>query len=143
METLRDRFNFDANPTLNTDSAARTIAGSFRLVQRLKQGAGHEVHLGHDINTGQAVIVRTTSAAIAATVQMRLEHEAAIFTKLQSASLTGLLDFGRHEDQFYWARPFVHGGSLENASTEQRSLQHALAIGRSLFAGLQALHHQG
>ena len=143
METPRDRTAADANLAPLASLPVRTIADRYRFGQLLKQGAGHEVYLGHDVTNGQAVIVRIASSTIAATVQMRLEHEAAIFTKLQSAGLTTLLDFGRFEEQFYWVRPYIEGASLQSPTTRQRSLVETLAIGRSLFAGLQALHNQG
>jgi signal transduction histidine kinase/CheY-like chemotaxis protein/tetratricopeptide (TPR) repeat protein len=142
MELLRDQ-TAAANRSPLASSQQRTVGGRYQLGQQLKQGAGHEVYLGHDAHTGQTVVVRIASAAIAAAVELRLEHEAAIFAKLQSANLTPLLDFNRYEDHFYWVRTFVAGASLQTPSKEQRSLKEALAIGRSLFAGLQALHVQG
>ena len=84
-----------------------------------------------------------SSAAAAAPVMVRLNHEAGILSKLSSPRIATLLDFGRDEDRCYWVRPYLPGESLEATVTKPLPLPAALDICRQILLALSELHDQG
>ncbi|HEV3416415.1 MAG TPA: response regulator [Pirellulales bacterium] len=124
-------------------AGASPIAGRYRLERSLGEARGYETFLGADPTTGNQVVVRTASTAIAESVQARLEYEAAVIRGIASPCLAPLLDFGRQNDQFFWVRPFLAGTPLPALLARKPSLEHVLRIGRALFTALQELHGRG
>src|SRR5688572_4932874 len=123
-------------------SSDRPFADRYRLERQLRNEADRATYFATDLTEGGDVVVRTASFATAATVHARLMHEAAVLTPLRHPSLAPLVDFGRHDDVLYWVRPRVEGVALSSPSETPRPLEQALALGRSLFDALKALHDQ-
>jgi two-component system sensor kinase len=131
-----------SNPSPPLLSGDRPFADRYLLQRALRNEPDRATYLATDVTDESEVIVRTATFATAAAVHARLAHEAAILTTIRHPSLVPLIDFGRHDDLLFWVRPRVAGVSMTSPSETPRSLAQALALGRSLFEALKALHDQ-
>lgn len=123
--------------------AEQTVAKRYRLERLLKQTRHEQTYLATDLVSGNTVVVRTASAALAEAVELRLTHEAALLAKLSNSRLAPLLDFGREDDRFYWVRAHIPGMSLAEYLRQPLSVEQALEVCQNLLAGLQELHSHG
>jgi signal transduction histidine kinase/DNA-binding response OmpR family regulator len=121
----------------------RLVAKRYRLERCLNDNGHEQTYLATDLTGGNEIVLRTVPATLAAAVELRLTHEASLLAKLQSSRLTPLLDFGRDDDQFYWARNYIPGVSLAEHLHEPLPLEQALDICQQLLAGLKELHELG
>src|SRR5688500_627282 len=106
----------------------RPVAGRYRLKSVLKETAREQTYLAEDLVAGGTVVLRVAAADLASAVELRLTHEAALLSKLSSTRLAPLLDFGREEDHFYWARPHIPGVALAELIQQPISLEQALEV---------------
>jgi len=127
------------------ESLPPVLAGRYRAQRWLRSGPAYQTLLARDLVAGKTVVVRIAPLeAIGSGARMRLAHEAAILTRIQSARLATLLDFGHTEDRLFWVRPFVPGASLQARLVHgPLTLSEALTVGRGLFAALDELHGHG
>jgi two-component system sensor kinase len=139
------------NPTSGTTPSAealawiaasreRPFAGRYRLEEVLKQAGEQVGFVADDLVDGGRVVVRTAPLAMAATVEARLMHEGTILHRVRHANLAPVVDFGKYDDRFYWARAYVPGRPLSSSDVAALSLEHVLAVGRAIFEALAALH---
>ncbi|HEY2146588.1 MAG TPA: response regulator [Pirellulales bacterium] len=153
MQIARDVAVDDRGMAWPEESRFAAIANRYRLIRPLKQTAAGDSFVAVDREADRTVVLRIVPATVSATLPIRLEREAALVRALSSPLLSPLLDFQRHEDQFYWTRPYYDGRSLATVLAEQPSttdlsakslpLESALEIGRALFTAIEELHQHG
>jgi len=122
---------------------ARPIADRYRPDTLLKQSSRGQTLLATDQVEGRPVILRTVAASLAAAVQLRLNHEAAILSKLSSPRLARVLHSGVSEEYFYWTRAHIPGIPLSQYVQQPLPLQDALAVCLQLLTALRELHEAG
>ena len=117
----------------------------YRFVRRLKSGQGVETTLAVDLQTGQDVVVKTTSATVlSAEARLRLEHEVAVLGGLRTSGFAPVVEAGHDGGVLYVVMPYVPGVTLaEHLRGGALPVLDALTVARSLLSALAEVHAHG
>ncbi len=120
-------------------NAPGLVAGRFALAEHTASRQGAEYYLGSDSQTGEPVIVKQLpDAAVSASVEMRLGHEARLLANAESKHISRSLGVYRENGDCWFASEAAPGTSLQGLGP--LGLEEALAVGRGVLAGLRDLH---
>jgi diguanylate cyclase (GGDEF)-like protein len=113
--------------------------------QLLKRTRDACTYLGRDLQTGSAVVIKTTASTdVSDATEQRVAHEAEALRAIGSPFLASVLDIGRREDLFYVVMPWLGGVTLaQRLRRERLSAGDALAAGGGIMSGLLAAHEHG
>src|SRR5689334_13970659 len=95
------------------EGSQRVIAGRFRAERLLRIEPGLETLFGRDAGGGPVILRVAQAEWIGPGAQLRLTHEASLWSQIQSDRLAPLLAFGRTDESLYWVRRFTPGVSLQ------------------------------
>ena len=125
--------------------AAEMIGGRYIVRRLMNEANGVRTLLGDDRSTGDQVVIKAASVStLAPDALVRLGHEAAVLSRLESEHVTPLLDWGREGGLLYLVLPFVAGTTLEERLRKgPLSVRDTVAVARSVFSALRDAHEQG
>jgi serine/threonine-protein kinase len=120
----------------------RIIAGRYRPVRRLGQGAMGDVWLADDVELERPVALKLLAPDAD---HARFEREARAAAALNHPNVTRLFDFGHDEGRPFMALEYLSGGSLEDRLAAGDRLPDDLTedVATQLAAGLAHAHAQG
>jgi len=126
---------------------AGSCVGSYRVERLLGRGGMGEVYLARAAG-GAPVALKLMLPAmeVDAAVQEIFLREIEVTRALRHPNIVSLLDFGRHEDRFYFALEYCGRGSVEAlrlAHGGRLPPPLALRIAADALAGLAFAHEQG
>ncbi len=125
-----------------------TVAGRYRIDERIGVGGMGTVYRGTHIRLGQSVAIKVLHERYAGDQKLtrRFEKEALTYGQVTHPNLVGLHDFGRTEDgTFFMVLEYCPGVSLSRLIREQGRLDPLLAgdIILQIAQGLGAAHAEG
>ncbi|MGH9154975.1 MAG: serine/threonine-protein kinase [Acidimicrobiales bacterium] len=122
------------------------LNGRFQCSRLLKGGRGVDTYLAEDLQAGGApVVVKLLHAdEVAPAMYIRLEHEAAVLSKLQGDGFHPLMnDFG-DGGQVFVVQPFLTGRTLAERLTDgPLSVPSTLTVASDVLRTLQHAHDLG
>jgi two-component system sensor kinase len=116
--------------------------GRYRIERCLGRHAESETYVALDTTDGVRVVLRIIAGSTVSAVRMRLTHEASILRTIDSPRLASFGDYGRHDDCFYWTRPYLDGASLQSFCGKATPIDRALPLFRAVLTGLKHLHER-
>ena len=121
------------------------VAGRFLLKRILRESAGTHTFLGTDVRIGEEYVIKAIPLeTLSPGAIMRLEHEAALLSRVRSRWVSPLVHSGREGSAFCLVMKHIDGVSLEDRLADgPLSWDDTLEVGRSVLAALRDLHdHQ-
>jgi tetratricopeptide (TPR) repeat protein len=117
----------------------------FELGALLKRGNGVETHTGIDHLNGMLVIVKMVHTNhVASAVRIRLEHEARVLERLNTAQFRRVVASGRQGDYFYLVQPHLSGETLaRRLSRGVLSVDDTLSVASDVLESLRQVHQAG
>ncbi|MGH9283541.1 MAG: protein kinase domain-containing protein, partial [Acidimicrobiales bacterium] len=115
----------------------------YRLTRLLKGGSGVDTYLAEDLESDRALVVvkHVRSDQVPLAVRIRLEHEAAVLTRLEGETFRPLLALDQDGDHLYLVQPHLPGQTLaERLATGPLSVASTLAVATDVLAALQRVH---
>ncbi|MBW3596961.1 MAG: AAA family ATPase, partial [Planctomycetes bacterium] len=112
------------------------------MTRRLKRSRIGESFLATNLETGRPVVVKAVPVReLLPGARMRIEHEAGVRRRIESDSLSQLIELIREDDAFYFVWRFVPGVTLAERLEDGRlPLRESLQVAIGLFSALRALH---
>src|SRR3989440_2257516 len=131
----------------HTDDVVDTLAGRYRLVERLGAGGMSVVWRGYDEVLGRPVAVKLLAADLAADADLRgrVRREARAAARLSHPNITNVYDYGEAAD----GTPYVVMELIDGQSLAQRmasgplSWNSAVRVAAQVASALAAAHAQG
>jgi hypothetical protein len=109
----------------------QTIAGRYRLIERLGAGGGGEVYRAHDGELGREVALKILSTKAGEKSLTRFRREVGVAQQLNHPGLVQVYDIGHDNDLYYLSMQLVHGKSLSVRVHEEGPL--SVPEARKLF----------
>ena len=132
VETLAEETEATARSGRSERAPApATLAGRYRLIQRLGAGGGGEVHRAYDSELDREVALKLLSTEASEKSITRFRREVGVAQELNHPGLVRVYDIGREKDRYYLSMQLVHGQSLSARLHEAGPLPVAEA--RKLF----------
>ncbi|MGE0455222.1 MAG: serine/threonine-protein kinase [Vicinamibacteria bacterium] len=126
--------------------AANESFGSYRVVQSLGKGSMGIVYKALDAS-GREVAIKVMSAALADDPDLveRFRREAMAAASLSHPNITGVLDFGRENEQLFMTMELLDGADLSEVIAAQSlpSLGDKLAVMTQVADGMAFVHASG
>src|SRR5207244_13482972 len=121
---------------------SETIAGRYRLEERLGAGGMAEVWAAEDTQLGRRVALKLLARGAD---PLRFEREARAVAALSHPNICHLYDYGTEDERPYMVFEFLPGGTLEDRLTPGRPLDDTSTqrLASELAAGLAAARAQG
>jgi tetratricopeptide (TPR) repeat protein len=129
-----------------TPDAPRTLAGRYRLDEKIAEGGFAQVWKGFDLELRRAVAVKMPKASRLASGERveRFVAEARRAAGLKHPGVVPVFDVGRDGDSCFIVSEFVEGGSLAERITKSRpALQEAARLVAEVAETLAYAHRQG
>lgn len=111
----------------------------YRITDVLGRGGMGVVYKAIQINLDRSVAIKTIlMEKVSPTTIARLEREARSLAKIQHPNIINIFDFGKQDQQFYFAMEFVDGMDAQELVQSQSRLNEKIAWGilRQVAAGL-------
>ncbi|MFZ9889861.1 MAG: serine/threonine-protein kinase, partial [Myxococcota bacterium] len=126
----------------------RTLAGRYRVQQRLDQGGMGEIYVATQVPLGRQVVLKLLRSELAndEIALKRFEKEARAASALTHPHIVTIYDFGQAEgNQLYLAMEFLRGRSLRRVLEEDGPLSwtRSLHVVRGMLRGLAEAHSRG
>lgn len=126
-------------------SQQRVIAGRYRIDSPIQRGGMGDVYLGTDLETEQAVAIKTLNRAVLqedSSLLERFRREADVLRRLEHPNIVRILATVDDEDEHHIVMEFIGGGSLAEllARDGKLSIQRAVQIGLDLTDALARAH---
>ncbi|MFI0895623.1 protein kinase [Streptomyces sp. NPDC020983] len=129
------------------DPEGRTLAGRYRLLERLGRGGMGEVWRAHDPVLHRAVAIKLVRGPLTddAGAVRRLEREATAAAQLVDEHVLTVYDFGRDGSQVFIVMALAAGRSLDRVLADRGPLPPAAAadLARQVALALAAAHARG
>ena len=109
-------------PDPPTPSAPRTLAGRYRLDEKIAEGGFAEVWKGYDLELRRAVAVKVPKPGRLLSTE-RFMAEARRVAGLKHPGVVPVFDVGRDGDSCFIVSEFVEGGSLADRIAKNRPTQ--------------------
>lgn len=121
----------------------RTLAGRYRLDEKVAEGGFAEVWKGHDLELGRAVAVKVPRRDRLHSAE-GFVAEARRVARLKHPGVVPVFDVGRDGDTVFIVSEFVEGGSLAHRIARERiSPQEAVRLVAEVAETLAYAHRQG
>jgi serine/threonine-protein kinase len=122
--------------------AGDTIAGRYRLLQELGQGAMSSVWLAEDVELGRRVAVKALGPAAD---RARFEREAKAAAALSHPHICQVYDYGEYRGRPFMVLEYLGGGTLEDRLRRRSPLPdgETQRIARELASALAHAHARG
>ncbi len=146
IETSNDRLPVAERRPGAARSERWTLAGRYRLDERLGAGAMGEVWGGLDLWLHRAVAVKLLlgDAADPVSTALRFSHEARAMARLNHPNVVTVHDFGEHEGEPYLVMERLPGRNLaDDLGTTPLDEATVCSVVRDVLAGLGAAHEAG
>jgi serine/threonine-protein kinase len=119
-----------------------TIAGRYRLEERLGAGGMADVWIARDLELDRTVAVKLLGPRADA---VRFEREARAIASLSHPNICRLFDYGSEDGRPFMVFEYLPGGTLEDRFTSGEPLEDesVQAIAAGLAAGLAHAHEHG
>ena len=101
----------EAPPTPAPDEPPRTLAGRYRLDQRIAEGGFAQVWRGYDLELLRTIAIKMPKASLVGAVESFMA-EARRVARLKHPGIVPVYDVGRENDSCFIVSEFVEGGSL-------------------------------
>jgi len=136
-----------ATPSL-TDLLGQVIAGRYRVIEQLGQGAMGRVYLAEHIKMGRRCAIKVMSPELVSDADAigRFNREATNASRIQHPNVAAVYDFGESADGLvFLAMEFVPGEALSRICEREGALdaERAARIARQVADGLEAAHEMG
>jgi len=136
-----------ATPNL-TGLVGQVLAGRYRVIEQLGQGAMGRVYLAEHIKMARRCAVKVMSPELMSDADAigRFNREATNASRIQHPHVAAVYDFGESSDGLvFLAMEFVPGEALSRICTRERVLppERAAHIARQVADGLDAAHDMG
>lgn len=118
----------------------------FRLTHLLGRGGMGVVYQATQVNLGRSVALKTIlMEKVGGTAIGRFEREARTLAKIQHPNIISIYDFGRQNDQFYFAMEFIDGEDVADFVKRTGGLSEPISWGiiRQVVAGLAHAAKEG
>ena len=124
----------------------QAVAGRYKIIEYIDQGAMGAVYRGEDTHTGAAVAIKELKQEIVATdpsLVDRFRREGEALRKLNHPNIVRMLDAVEEDGRHYLIMQYVGGGSLRDLinSEAQLSTERVLDIALDLADALTRAHH--
>lgn len=131
-----------------TGLVGQVIAGRYRVIEQLGQGAMGRVYLAEHIKMGRRCAVKVMSPDLLTDADAigRFNREATNASRIQHPNVAAVYDFGESSDGLvFLAMEFVPGEALSRICERERVLpaERAAHIARQVADGLDAAHDKG
>ncbi len=129
-----------------TDRLSAAIADRYRIERELGAGGMATVYLAHDVRHDRKVALKVLRPELAAVIGAeRFLNEIKVTANLQHPHILPLHDSGEADSFLFYVMPYVEGESLRDKLSREKQLgvDDAIAISRSVAAGLDYAHRQG
>ena len=134
-----------ANPQCDTATPTLVIPG-FQILSEHARGGGGVVYRAIQTNLNREVAIKVFRFESQSSIHafQTLKEEAFKTSKLFHKNIVQVFEFGEHEDGFYMALPFIHGGSLtENQASLGGRYAEISSIMRDVSSAVQYAHELG
>ena len=136
-----------ATPSL-TDLVGQVMAGRYRVIEQLGQGAMGRVYLAEHIKMGRQCAIKVMSPELVSDADAigRFNREATNASRIQHPNVAAVYDFGESSDGLvFLSMEFVPGEALSRICERERVLppERAAHIARQAADGLEAAHEMG
>jgi len=130
---------------VTTNQPTVLLDDRFELGSLLKRGNGVETYAGVDNENGALVIVKMVDTRhVIPAVRTRLEHEARVLERLDTAQFCRVVASGRQGDYFYLVQPHLPGETLAaRLSHGALSVEDTLSIASDVLESLRLVHEAG
>jgi eukaryotic-like serine/threonine-protein kinase len=130
-----------------TSSAAKLVAGRYRLERRIGRGGSGSVYAAHDLANGRSVALKRMRADERSGVgRQRFEREVAVLQSLSHPNVVPVLDHG-HDDRGlpFIVFPLLSGCSLKSLIAREGALspRRTARIAVEVLSALEAMHAHG
>lgn len=130
-------------PDPATPSAPRTLAGRYRLVEKIAEGGFAEVWKGYDLELRRAVAVKVPRAGRLLSTE-RFMAEARRVAGLKHPGVVPVFDVGRDGESCFIISEFIEGGSLADRIAKNRpSPEETVRLVAEIAETLAYAHRQG
>ncbi len=141
MEKSDDDGGFQATPP--APDAPRTLAGRYRLDEKIAEGGFAQVWKGFDLELRRAVAVKVPKPGRLLSAE-RFMAEARRVARLEHIGVVQVFDVGREGDSCFIVSRLVEGGSLADRITKKRpTSQEAVRLIAEVAETLAYAHQQG
>ncbi len=121
----------------------RTLAGRYRLDEKIAEGGFAEVWKGHDLELRRAVAVKVPRADHLVSAE-RFMAEARRVAGLKHPGVVPVFDVGRDGDSCFIVSEFIEGGSLaDRIATNRPTVQESARLVAEVAETLAYAHRQG
>ncbi len=133
----------ELSPTRPAPNAPRTLAGRYRLDEKIAEGGFAEVWKGYDLELRRAVAVKVPKAGRLLSTE-RFMAEARRVAGLKHPGVVPVFDVGRDGESCFIVSEFVEGGSLADRIAKDRPRQQeAVRLVAEVAETLAYAHRQG
>ena len=141
MDGPDDHGGFQATPP--TPDAPRTLAGRYRLDEKIAEGGSGQVWKGFDLELHRAVAVKMPKAGRLLSAE-RFIAEARRVARLEHVGVVQVFDVGREGESCFIVSRLVEGGSLaERIAKNRPATQEAVHLVAEVAETLTFAHRQG
>jgi hypothetical protein len=140
-----DRHDDDGETTPDPPGPAtpRTLAGRYRLDEKIAEGGFAQVWKGHDLELRRAVAVKLPKPGCLVSAE-RFMAEARRVAGLKHPGVVPVFDVGRDGDFCYIVSEFIEGGSLaDRIATNRPTVQDSTRLVAEVAETLAYAHRQG
>ncbi|MGD8276370.1 MAG: serine/threonine-protein kinase [Gemmatimonadota bacterium] len=135
-------------PANRHDLVGTVLAGRYRIVRRLGEGAMGAVYVGEHLRIGRLDAIKVLRGGLASDADSisRFNRGARNLSAIRHPNVCTLYDYGETEDGSpFLALELIDGESLKEIIDREGALPvpRALAIARQIAAALEAAHHAG
>ena len=151
VTNILDRSPFDTAPAGFVAGSldrftGRTIAGRYRILERIGEGGMGVVYLAHDEQLRRPVAVKFLPPGLAASPErlIRFRDEARALSALNHPNIVTVYETGEADTVPFLAMELVDGETLrDKLARGSLPLREALEIARQVAAGVAAAHESG
>ncbi len=134
-----------ANPTTPLESLSGTVAGRFRILERLGQGGMGEVYRAEDLRLKRFVALKRLPPHLRAdpVYRQRLLTEAERASRLNDPHVAAVYDVLEHEGEIFLVLEYVEGETLRRRLQNPLTIEEFLQVAIQCAEALAGAHHAG
>ncbi len=124
------------------DDPPRTLAGRYRLDERIAEGGFAQVWRGYDLELLRTIAIKMPKASLVGAVESFMA-EARRVARLKHPGIVPVYDVGRENDSCFIVSEFVEGGSLAERIKERLSQEQSTRWIAEIADALDYAHAHG